>query len=132
MISNCRSAEAARGGKGCRVVVVGPCASGKTTLVDLLKKENVDASSVAQEHSNMPDMFLMKDPDYVIFLDVTYGEITRRRDVSWEKGRFRRQRRKLEKAWRRADLRILTDGRSPSEVRDEVLRFLRKVGERDE
>ncbi|MBP9503378.1 MAG: hypothetical protein KBF17_14555, partial [Candidatus Promineofilum sp.] len=47
-----------------RVAVVGPCASGKSTLVAALRAAGYDARHPAQEHSFVKDMWRRRvDPD---------------------------------------------------------------------
>ncbi len=46
-----------------RVVIVGPCASGKSVLVEGLTRLGYDAQACAQEHSYLPTMWQMDQPD---------------------------------------------------------------------
>ena len=117
------------GGIAPRVTVVGPCASGKTTLVNLLRKQRLDAHSVAQEHSSAPGMYLRAGPDYVVYLGVSYDEILRRRSVSWGRSRYRAQRKRLQRARNDADICIDTDCKSPAEICEIVMDFLTRRGE---
>ncbi|HEX5503007.1 MAG TPA: hypothetical protein VFW96_10315, partial [Thermomicrobiales bacterium] len=48
---------------GPRVVVVGPCAAGKTTLVARLRARGHDAAVCAQEHSGVPYLWQLTRPD---------------------------------------------------------------------
>src|SRR3712207_5568053 len=53
-----------------RVAVVGPCASGKSTLVTRLRAEGWDARMPAQEQSGVPDMWRkLLAPDILVVLD---------------------------------------------------------------
>jgi hypothetical protein len=55
------------------VAVVGPCASGKSTLVAALRERDYTAHHVAQEHSYVPDMWQrMVHPDVLVYLHVSY------------------------------------------------------------
>lgn len=114
---------------GPRVVVVGPCASGKTTLVELLRGQGVTAYSAAQEHSNAPCMYLRHGPDFTVYLDVSYEEIRRRRSVSWGRARLRAQERRLSAARESADLVIDTDGLDPGAICERTLVALKRRGE---
>ncbi len=107
-----------------RIVVLGPCASGKTTLVNSLLQLDVDAYLVAQEHSVIPRMFRRRNPDVVVYLDVSYEELKKRRKISWFKKRLDAQHERLKIARIEADLYVNTDGLTPNEVRDRVIHFL--------
>jgi len=54
------------------LAVVGPCAAGKSTLIEGLRQHGYQARHVAQEHSYVPEMWkLLTSPDYLIYLDVS-------------------------------------------------------------
>ena len=55
-----------------RVAVVGPCAAGKSTIVEQLIQWGYDAYVVGQEHSAVQDLWRRQSPDALIFLEV-YG-----------------------------------------------------------
>jgi GTPase SAR1 family protein len=78
-----------------RVVVVGPCASGKTTLVERLRSHAVDAYVCGQEHSEIPMLWRHLDPDVVIALDVDLPTVRKRRGDDWPETIFREQLRRL-------------------------------------
>jgi cytidylate kinase len=62
------------------VAVVGPCASGKSTLVAALRVAGYEARQPAQEHSYVPDMWRrLVDPDVLIYLDLSYAAYRQRR-----------------------------------------------------
>ncbi len=56
-----------------RVTVVGPCASGKSTLVKALKMHGIDARAAAQEHSAVAALWSRSDPDVLIALQGRSG-----------------------------------------------------------
>ena len=89
-----------------RIVVVGPCASGKTTLVAALKEAGLDAYACAQEHSEIPTLWKHYDPAFVVFLDTTLRTIRSRRSPSWPAMIFRKQQRRLSNARSAADVII--------------------------
>jgi RNase adaptor protein for sRNA GlmZ degradation len=82
-------------GGGRRVVVVGPCASGKTTLVHGLRDLGYDAAVCAQEHSDIPTLWQRGRPDVLIALDVDLATIRRRRGEDWPEAVYAVQRRRL-------------------------------------
>jgi deoxyadenosine/deoxycytidine kinase len=66
-----------------KVVIVGVCTAGKSTLAASLRERGFDAYTVAQEHSMIKSMWSLRKPDYVIFLNVSLEEARRRRAVYW-------------------------------------------------
>lgn len=107
-----------------RVAVVGPCASGKTTLVARLRALGFDAHSVAQEHSEAPGLYRRMGADVLVYLDVSYDAVRRRRDVPWGPERLVEEARRLRFARAAADLVVDTDTRDADAVAREVLSFL--------
>lgn len=107
-------------GQGPLVAVVGPCTSGKTTLVAALSARGVRAVSVAQEHSNVPTLYRRARADLLVYLDVTFAEAQRRREVAWGPERLEAEGERLAAARAAADLVLLTDGLDPVEVADRV------------
>ncbi len=104
-----------------KVVVVGPCASGKSLLVQALALEGYAAYAVAQEHSLVPGLFLRRAPDAVVFLDASYDSIRRRRRIAWGPAALQTQLERLDQARRAADIVVSTDGKSPEQVATQVL-----------
>jgi len=65
-----------------RIAVVGPCASGKTALVERLRKLGYEAHECVQEHSYVPTMWQkISRPDVLIYLDASPEERARRRHL---------------------------------------------------
>ena len=87
-----------------RIVVVGPCASGKTTLVAALRRLGFDATVCGQEHSEIPTLWRHTDPDVVIALAVDLQTVRRRRGHDWPAPIYAAQQRRLSGALARADL----------------------------
>lgn len=90
------------------IVVVGPCASGKTTLVDALKERGYDARVVAQEHSIIRDLWRKRNPDVVIALDLDLEKVRERRSPTWSSDIYEVQHQRLRDAFEAADLMIDT------------------------
>lgn len=104
------------------VGIVGPCASGKSTLVAALTSRNIHAKHIAQEHSYVKDMWmLISKPDYLIYLDVSYEVSFVRSGGSWPRSIFEKQINRLLHARKNADLYIQTDDLNPKQVLDIVL-----------
>jgi deoxyadenosine/deoxycytidine kinase len=100
-----------------RVVVVGPDASGKSTLVANLRALGYNARSCAQDHSYVPDMWRrISRPDFLIFLDAELETIARRRVIDWGRDWLDEQQARLEHARAHCDLYLATDDLTPYEV----------------
>ena len=106
--------------------VVGPCNSGKTTLVNGLKKYGFIARHIAQEHSYAQNMWRrITNPDVLIYLDVSYQISQERRKLDWTRSQFDNQNRRLVHAHEHANLVINTDPLTIPEVLSQVVQFLR-------
>ncbi len=102
--------------------IVGPCASGKTTLVASLRALNYQVRHIAQEHSYVQDMWKqINNPDRLIYLDVSFEISIRRTGTSWTNAIFDKQVKRLEHAREHADLYIDTDDLTPQQVLNLVL-----------
>ena len=109
-----------------RIGVVGPCAAGKTTLVQGLKAHGFTCHHIAQEHSYVPDMWQrLTNPDILIYLEVSYPLTLVRRKLDWTEAEYQEQLRRLQHARQHADLVINTDPLSPQEVLETALAFCR-------
>lgn len=107
------------------IAVVGPCASGKSTLVSGLKKYGYKAKHVAQEHSFVPDMWKrMTDPDVLIYLEVSYQVSNQRSGSTLKESIFRKQENRLKHARDHADLVINTETLDPDQILQQVLEYL--------
>ncbi len=113
-----------------RVGIVGPCTSGKSTLISNLKGlTGVELRHIAQEHSYVQTMWQrISNPRWLIFLDVSYHVSLVRKNLDWTLAEYQEQQRRLSHAREAADLYIMTDDLAPGQVSETVLRFLIKVG----
>ncbi|MDB5081199.1 MAG: hypothetical protein JWP00_3123 [Chloroflexi bacterium] len=107
-----------------RIVVVGPCASGKSMLVEALREQGYNAHAAAQEHSYVKTMWQMTRPSHLIYLDVDLPTIRQRRKISWGEEYLDEENERLAHARQNADLLISTSGRSPDQVLQQALEFL--------
>ena len=108
------------------VAVVGPCTSGKSTLVHALREAGYTARQPAHEHSYVPDMWQrLTQPDLLIYLDVTVDYARQRRQITWGAERLAEQAERLAHARQHADLYISTDGLSPEDIQSQVFSFIR-------
>ena len=110
------------------VKIVGVSAAGKSTLVAGLRRLGFNARPVAQEHSQVPDMWQqIRPPHLLIFLDADLpAQGARRPDVSWNERWRRTELQRLEHARGHADLLIDTSLLTPEKVMDQAVDFLRK------
>lgn len=116
--------------KPLRVAVVGPCTSGKSTLVKALLTAGYDARQPAQEHSYVPYMWQkLTQPDRLIYLDVDYeNTVARRPHNAGPPQRLPEQRQRLIHARQNCDLYLDTSALTPTQVQNHVLAFLKKQG----
>jgi GTPase SAR1 family protein len=119
-----------RNGQTARVVVVGPCAAGKTTLVSNLRPRGYDVHSCAQEHSHVPELWLkFCQSQVLVFLDAELPTIARRQNrADWTQDRLDRQRQRLAHARAHCDFYLQTDRLTRQQVADAVEAFLRGQG----
>jgi hypothetical protein len=112
-----------------RVGIVGPCTSGKTTLIANIKSlPGVELRHIAQEHSYVPSMWQrISHPAWLVFLDVSYHISLERKNLDWTLGEYQEQQRRLAHAREHADFYLMTDGLTPDEVADQVMNFLSRV-----
>jgi guanylate kinase len=115
--------------KPCLVGIVGPCASGKSTLISGLQLEGIALRHIAQEHSYVQDMWKrLTKPDILIFLDASYLVTMQRRNLNWTEEEYAEQHRRLAHARANADCYIQTDLLSSREFQIKVTDFLQLKG----
>lgn len=100
-----------------RVVVVGTCASGKSSLAATLKAAGIQAMAVSQEHSGVRELWDRTSPTHVILLETDVETIrSRRGDPAWPVWLFEEQSARLASARAHATLVIDTRNLSKDEV----------------
>ncbi len=113
-----------------RVKVVGPCASGKSSLAARLRELGFDARSAAQDHSYVPDMWRrFNPPDVLVYLDLSLkaAQERGRTGTDWDQAYLDEQNHRLRNARAHCDLYIHTDGMGEEDVLAEVLAFLKTL-----
>lgn len=108
-----------------RVAIVGPCASGKSTLVAMLRQHGYEAYVVAQEHSVVPGLWNHQHPDRLIALTTDLKTIRNRRGSEWPEAIYRAQIERLRAAYQAAGLVIDTGRTSKRAAVQLSLDFLR-------
>ena len=107
------------------VGIVGPCGSGKSTLIAALEARGCACRHIAQEHSYVKDMWKrIANPDVLIFLQASFPACTARRKLNWNESDYAEQQRRLAHALAHADLIVDTDALTPGDVARRVLEFL--------
>jgi gluconate kinase len=113
-----------------RIKVVGPCASGKSTLAAGLRRLGYDATSAAQDHSFVPDMWRrLNPPDLLIYLDVTLQTARERGRAGhgWDQAYLDEQHERLRHARAYCDLYLPTYGLGKGEVLEQAVAFIRNM-----
>jgi ABC-type Mn2+/Zn2+ transport system ATPase subunit len=105
--------------------VVGPCGSGKSTLIAGLEKNGYSCRHIAQEHSYVQAMWQkIGKPDILIYLNASFPISTSRRQLNWLEKDHSEQLRRLAHAREHAHLVVNTDDLTPEEVLQKALDFL--------
>lgn len=105
--------------------VVGPCGSGKSTLIAGLEKHGYHCRHIAQEHSYVKYMWQhITNPDILIFLQCSFENSTSRRKLNWMPADHEEQQRRLSHAREHADLIVDTDSLNAEEVLAQALNYL--------
>jgi len=113
------------------VGVVGPCGSGKSTLIARLETHGYRCRHIAQEHSYVPAMWqIISKPDVLIYLGASFPVCPQRRKLNWQEKDHREQLRRLAHAREHAHLIVNTDDLTPEQVMQKALDFLQHKGER--
>jgi deoxyadenosine/deoxycytidine kinase len=114
--------------QGPLIAVVGPCAAGKTTLVEGLMAKGYHARQIAQEHSYVPSMWqILTQPDVLIYIDAGFEQCTERKQLSWNKQDYDRQIERLAHARAHCDFYLNTNDINPQEVLEQVLEALERL-----
>ena len=110
------------------VGVVGPCGSGKSTLIAGLERYGYTCRHIAQEHSYVQAMWQrITHPDLLIFLDASFPVSTSRRKLNWQKKDHDEQIRRLSHARQHANILIDTDDLTPEQVLQKALEHLKEL-----
>ena len=107
--------------------VVGPCGSGKSTLIAGLVKYSYTCRHIAQEHSYVQAMWqIITKPDLLIYLDASFPISTARRKLDWREKDYAEQLRRLTHAREHANFTIDTDDMTPEQVLQRALDYIKE------
>jgi molybdopterin-guanine dinucleotide biosynthesis protein len=107
------------------IVVIGPCGTGKTTLVEALQAQGYAARVVAQEHSAVQHLWEHQEtPTALIMLDATPAVISARRHNEFPQWLYEQQRQRLRSAEEHATLYLHTDELASEQVQQQVIEHL--------
>lgn len=107
--------------------LVGPCASGKSTITSKLEARGYKTRHIAQEHSYVKDMWQrVTNPDILIFLQASYSVTLKRRNLNWKEKDYYEQQLRLAHAREHANLYINTDILTVDEVLQQILIFIQQ------
>jgi len=108
--------------------VVGPCGSGKSTLISGLEKHGYRCRHIAQEHSYVQAMWqLISNPDILLYLDCSFENSTSRRKLNWQLADYEEQLRRLKHAHDNANLIIDTNTLPAEGVLSHALEYLKGI-----
>ncbi len=108
------------------IAIVGPCASGKSSLARGLGEHGIRARQVVQEHSYVQEMWqVIAKPNYLIYLEASFQTCSRRKHLNWQQRDYDEQLARLAHARQSCDLLVQTDDLSEAAVLEEVLSDLR-------
>jgi guanylate kinase len=108
--------------KSLLIGVVGPCGSGKSTLIAALEKHGYSCRHIAQEHSYVQAMWqIISKPDILIYLHASFPISTTRRKLNWQEKDHMEQLRRLNHAREHAHIIINTDDLTPNQVLQKAL-----------
>ncbi|MBN1579063.1 MAG: hypothetical protein JXA89_00055 [Anaerolineae bacterium] len=113
-----------------QIVVVGPCAAGKSTLVNNLGSCGFNIKACTQEHSFVPQLWKkFSHADILIYLDADLPTIALRQNRSdWTQQRLAEQQQRLSHARAHCDFYLKTDELTREQVADSVEAFLKTRG----
>jgi UDP-N-acetylmuramate-alanine ligase len=108
-----------------RVVVVGICGSGKSSLASGLRRLGYDVRECGQEHSEVAHMWqAISRPDVLVYLDASDEVIYHRGERHYVVDCVATQRQRLEHARSHCHLYVMTDGLTEADVLALVADFL--------
>lgn len=107
-----------------RIAVVGVCGSGKSTIVEHLRRRGYDAYVVSQEHSIIRDLWKHREPSALVFLEARLETVRARRNREWPRWIYELQQDRLADARTHATIRVETDAYSIDDTVDLIANAL--------
>lgn len=113
--------------KNLLIGIVGPCGSGKSSLVAKLEARGYRCRHIAQEHSYVKYMWQrISNPDILIFLQCSFENSTSRRKLNWQIADYEEQLRRLSHTYEHAHIIIDTNSLNADEVFAHALSYLQE------
>lgn len=110
-------------------MVVGTCASGKTTIVRELKARGFEAATCSQEHTTNPYLWRRKEPRFLVVLQCKEATVQKRRGRVFPKGLHKKQVQRLGKARKHCHLFLPTDDLTISDAVEKIVEsFTKEMG----
>ncbi len=111
------------------IAIVGPCASGKSTLGHALCAAGYKVKQPAQEHAHISNLWQrFSQPDVLIYLDLDFETLLQRRPKNHGgPERLAEQHHRLTHAYEHCDLYLDTSNLAPLEIQEKALAFLNKI-----
>jgi shikimate kinase len=106
------------------VVIVGPCAAGKSTLARGLSEQGYHAHLIAQEHSGVRDLWRRHQARALVYLDVDLERVHQRGRPNFPAWLHQQQKDRLKEARDAAACYVNTAPLSIPDVLEQVLKFL--------
>ena len=110
------------------IVIVGPCASGKSTLAESLVRLGYQARVVGQEHSDIQRLWERHHPTVVIALSASLETVRARRGRTWSQAVYERQQQRLRPAMAAATVILDTERLSPTATLAAAAAAIREAG----
>ena len=110
------------------IAIVGPCASGKSTLGRALREAGYQTKTPVQEHSPIANLWQRSHPALLIYLDLNFDALLLRRPKNHGgPERLAEQHQRLTHAYEHCDLYVDTSSLTPVEVQTKVFAFLEEL-----
>jgi deoxyadenosine/deoxycytidine kinase len=110
------------------IAIVGPCAAGKTSLAQALRRRGRVARQIAQEHSYVPSMWqILTQPNVLIYLDASFEACSARKSLNWTRAEYNEQKRRLQHARDHCDVYIDSTDMTLEDVERETLDLLDRL-----
>lgn len=109
-----------------KILLLGICASGKTTIAKSLTKQGYDVGVCSQEHSQNPQLWRRQNADFVVVLDCQKSTAEKRRQKKMNLRAYQEQKQKLLDARDHCHLFLPTDNDTVEETAKKIITVYRE------